>query len=42
MMRLDLPRPGSDVADVDVGRLRAKIDGWHDRTVRDVGACLSA
>ena len=42
MMRLDLQRPGDTVADVDVERLRAKIDWWRIRTVRDVGSCFSA
>ncbi len=42
MMRLDLQRPGDNVADVDVERLGAKIDWWHIRTVRDVGYCFSA
>ena len=42
MMRLDLQRPGDNVADVDVEPLRAKIDWWHVRTVRGVGSCFSA
>ena len=42
MMRLDLRRPGDNVADVDAERPRAKIDWRHIRTVRDVGACFSA
>jgi hypothetical protein len=35
-------RRGDNVADVDVERLRAKIDGWHIRMVCDVGSCYSA
>ena len=42
MLRLDLHRLGDNVADVDVQRLRAKIDWWHIRTVRDVDSCFSA
>ena len=42
MMRLDLQRPGGNVADDDVERLRAEIDWWRIRTVRDVGSCFSA
>ena len=33
---------GDTVADVHVERLRAKIDWWHIRTVRDVGSCFRA
>jgi DNA-binding response OmpR family regulator len=42
MMRLDLQRPGDNAADVDVERLRVKVDWWHIRTVRNVGYCFSA
>ncbi len=42
MMRFDLQRPGGNVADVGVERLRAKIDWWGIRTVRDVDSCFSA
>jgi hypothetical protein len=41
-MRLDLQRPGDNVAGGDVERLRTKIDWWHIRTVCDVGSCFSA
>jgi len=34
--------PGSNVLEVYVGRLRAKIDRWHIETVRNVGYCFSA
>jgi DNA-binding response OmpR family regulator len=41
MMRPDLHRFGNHEADVDVGRLRAKVDRWHIETVRNVGYCFS-
>ncbi len=34
--------PGSNVLEVYVGRLRAKINRWHIETVRNVGYCFSA
>jgi DNA-binding response OmpR family regulator len=42
MMRLGLQRRGNDVIEVDRQRLRAKVDWWHIRTVRDVGSCFTA
>ena len=42
MTRLDLERPGDNVAQVEVERLRATVDWWHIGTARDVGSCFSA
>jgi hypothetical protein len=42
MRLLVLHRPDRNAADGDVELLRATIDWWRIRTVRDVGHCFSA